>query len=83
MLNRIDWLEKIIWRYDPAHSDRWPSAVKDAYEKLKDRDRVPQVVINGWFWQLRYWPGLEPLCITFIDDPEFAREMIDVWGAFV
>ena len=52
-------------------------------KKLADRDFVSVVNINGPFWQLREFCGMENLCMMFIDDPEFVEEMVDFWTNFV
>lgn len=39
--------------------------------------------VNGVFWQLREWCGLENLCILMADDPDFVHEMADFWSGFV
>ncbi len=41
------------------------------------------VSFNGPFWQLREWLGFENLCIKFIEEPDFVREMIVFWTDFV
>jgi uroporphyrinogen decarboxylase len=50
---------------------------------MKDRDYLTTVGFAGPFWQLREWCGFEPLCMAFLDDPEFVREMIAFWIEFV
>ncbi|MCX7827477.1 MAG: hypothetical protein N2689_18255, partial [Verrucomicrobiae bacterium] len=41
------------------------------------------LIFPGPFWQLREWCGFEKLCVLFLDDPDFVREMIGLWEQFV
>ena len=79
---REDW-EEMKKRYDPDTPERLPENLDEISEKLKDRDYVVLVGINGPFWQLREWLGFENLCIKFMDEPDFVHEMIDFWMNFV
>ena len=81
--NRRDWEEKIKWRYDPHHSQRFPSDFEDRCHRVQDRGYVLRLVVNGPFWQLREWCGFEGLCMLMVDDPKFVQEMVDFWSDFV
>ncbi len=81
--NRSDWDEKIKWRYDPHHPERFPDDFADRCQALQDRDYVLRLTIPGPFWQLREWIGFESLCLLLIDDPDFVVEMIGFWQDFV
>ena len=81
--NRQDWEEKIRWRYDPCHPDRFPDDFEERCRALQDREYELRLVFNGPFWQLREWCGFENLCILMVDDPGFVQEMIDFWTDFV
>jgi uroporphyrinogen-III decarboxylase len=81
--SREDWEERIKWRYDPDHSERFPSDLKARCEALRERDYPLSITVNGPFWQLREWVGMENLCIMMIDDPEFVVEMAEFWTDFV
>ena len=81
--SRQDWEEKIKWRYDPHHTERFPHDFEARCRALWDRDYEVQLVFNGPFWQLREWCGFENLCILMADDPDFVQEMIDFWSDFV
>lgn len=83
VLTRADWEEKIRWRYDPMDPARLPADLPALGEKLRDRDYPISVNINGPFWQMREWMGMENLCIAFIDEPEMIQDMVDFWGDFV
>jgi len=79
---RADW-EDMQRRYDPSETQRFPEDFADRCRRLRERDYVVRVGFPGPFWQLREWVGFERLCIMFIDDPEFVREMVAFWEAFV
>jgi Uroporphyrinogen decarboxylase (URO-D) len=78
-----DWEEKIRWRYDPRHPERFPADWEDRCRALRNRDYGLRLTIPGPFWQLREWCGLENLCILMIEDPDLVRAMIDFWADFV
>ena len=80
---REDWDNKIRWRYDPKAPGRFPVDFDERCRQLRQRDHVLRISINGPFWQLREWCGLENLCMMMIEDPEFVQDMIDVWSDFV
>jgi len=81
--NRRDWEEKIKWRYDPRHPERFPADFHRRCRALQDRDTVLRLSVNGPFWQLREWCGFENLCLFLIDAPDFVQEMIGFWSDFV
>ncbi len=82
---REDFDERIRFRYDPATPARYPAGDPASLARLAGPERrsVLLVSVNGPFWQLREWCGFEYLCELFVDDPEFVREMVEVWAAFV
>jgi uroporphyrinogen decarboxylase len=51
--------------------------------KMRERDYLTGIRFSGPFWQLREWCGFEPLCMMFIEQPEFIREMAAFWTEFV
>jgi hypothetical protein len=81
--SREDWEERIKWRYDPHHPERFPPDFEQRCAVLRDRDYPLSITINGPFWQLREWVGMENLCMLMIDDPEFVAEMAEFWTEFV
>lgn len=81
--NRRDWEEKIKWRYDVHHRDRFPVDFDERCSNLLQRETVLRLDISGPFWQLREWCGFENLCMLMVDDPKFVEEMIGFWAAFV
>ena len=80
--NREDW-ERMKERYNPQTPARFPEDFAERCKKLKDRDYVISLGINGLFWQLREWCGFENLCILMATKPDFVQEMIDFWAEFV
>jgi uroporphyrinogen decarboxylase len=83
VLDRDDWEERMKWRYDPYHPERFPEDFEERCAALRDRDYPVTVSINGPFWQMREWVGMENLCMLMIDDPDFVLEMADTWMEFV
>jgi len=80
--NRSDW-EKMKWRYDPDHPERFPADFEERCRRLKDRDYICTVHFNAPFWQLREWCGFEGLCILMVEEPDFVMEMAEFWKDFV
>ncbi|HOE67496.1 MAG TPA: uroporphyrinogen decarboxylase family protein [Candidatus Hydrogenedentes bacterium] len=70
-------------RYNPDDPSRYPADFADRVKVMRERDYVVQIGFPGPFWQLREWCGFEPLCLLFLEDPEFVREMVDFWTMFV
>jgi hypothetical protein len=83
VLNRKDFEERMRWRYDPKASGRFPTDFLQRCQAVKDRDYPLGVSINGPFWQLREWLGMENLCMLMLDDPDFAMDLCNFWGEFV
>jgi hypothetical protein len=81
--DRSDWEEKIKWRYDPHDPERFPSDFEARCAALRDRDDPLTVSLNGPFWQMREWVGMENLCLLMIEDPGFVAAMADFWQEFV
>jgi len=74
---------KMKTRYNPDDPVRYPGDFQERVKALEERDYVAGIHLTGAFWQLREWCGFEPLCILFIEDPDFVREMIEFWTEFV
>jgi uroporphyrinogen decarboxylase len=83
VLNRDDWEERMKWRYDATHPERFPDDFEERCAALRERDYPVTVSINGPFWQMREWVGMENLCMLMVDDPEFVMEMANTWTEFV
>ena len=81
--SRQDWEERMQWRYDPRDPQRFPPDFEERCRALRSRDHVLRLSINGPFWQLREWCGMENLCMMMVEDPDFVQEMIDFWTEFV
>jgi uroporphyrinogen decarboxylase len=81
--NRREWAQKMAWRYDHSDPARYAPDFDERCQKLRFRDHVWCLSLNGPFWQLREWCGLANLCLLMIDEPGFVSEMIGCWTAFV
>jgi uroporphyrinogen-III decarboxylase len=80
--SRADF-EEMKKRYNPDESKRYPADFAERVKKMRNRDYVVSLHVSGPFWQLREWCGFEPLCMKFIEEPEFVREMIEFWTEYV
>ena len=70
-------------RYDSQDPTRYPEDFDDRVRIMKGRDYIVSIGFPGPFWQLREWCGFEPLCMMFVEEPDFVREMAEFWAAFV
>lgn len=80
--NREDWQE-MKKRFRLGTENRFPDDFAERVKRLANRGYVSGIHFNGPFWQLREWLGIENLCLLFLDDPDFAEEMIEFWADFV
>jgi uroporphyrinogen decarboxylase len=80
--SRADWPD-MARRYDPEDPARLPPDWAARSSELRRRSHPSGLVFSGPFWQLREWLGFENLCLLFLDDPAFAREMIAFWEDFI
>ena len=80
--SRADW-EPMKRRYDPDDPGRLPEDAAVRGPLLANREHYLSWSFHGPFWQLREWCGFEGLCMLFLDDPEFVREMAEFWGQYV
>ena len=78
-----DDFERMKQRYRTDDPDRYPDDLDQRLAALKQRNCVVTVHFSGVFWQLREWCGFEPLCMLFLESPEFVQEMISFWADFV
>lgn len=78
-----DFETNMKWRYNPEETGRFPDDFADRCRRMRDRDYPVRIHFSGPFWQMREWIGFEPLCMLFIEDPDFVREMIAFWTDFV
>lgn len=80
--NRADF-EQMKQRYNPDDPVRYPADFDERVKRLRQRNHLSTISFAGPFWQMREWCGFEPLCMLFVDDPDFIREMVDFWTDFV
>ncbi len=81
--SRVDFEEKLRWRYDPQDPSRFPDDFEARCAELRDRDYVVTLSFSGPFWQMREWCGMEGLCILMVEQPEFVEEMAAFWTDFM
>lgn len=79
---RKDW-DDMQRRYDADDETRLPADAPLLGQRLAGREHVLQLGFSGPFWQLREWLGFENLCMMFHDDPNFVKEMIEFWRAYM
>lgn len=79
---REDW-QGMKKRYDPDDPARLPDNADSLKAIMEGREYVSRFFANGPFWQLREWMGFENLCVAFIEQPDFVREMIEFWCDFI
>ncbi len=77
-----DW-EQMQARYLPNGPGRFPADFEQRCDELSTRDYPLQITVNGPFWQMREWLGLENLCMLMITDPDLIADMCRFWQNFV
>ncbi|MGC8780683.1 MAG: uroporphyrinogen decarboxylase family protein [Anaerolineae bacterium] len=80
--SRADWEEKIKWRYDPADPRRFTPEFWARAEAAAASGRPVSLSVNGPFWQMREWVGMEGLCRLMIDDPQLVHDMAAFWTEY-
>lgn len=80
--SRTDW-EDMKRRYNVDEPGRFPVDFCERAAELEHRTYVSGIGFSGPFWQLREWLGFENLCMLFLDDPDFVRDMVGFWEEFV
>ncbi|WP_319586100.1 uroporphyrinogen decarboxylase family protein [uncultured Desulfobulbus sp.] len=78
-----DDFERMKERYQPDAPERFPENFAERCASIKKNDSLVFMTVTGPFWQLREWCGFEPLCMMFIEEPDFVQEMINFWRDFV
>ena len=79
---RQDW-EQMKTRYVVDAPGRFPLDLAQRGKQLVNRTYPTSLWFSGPFWQLREWLGFENLCMLLLDDPAWAKEMIEFWRDFV
>jgi len=79
--DRADW-ENMTWRYDADDPARFLPGFDERVREAQERGLALTVTVNGPFWQMREWVGMENLCILMATEPEFVHEMADFWRQF-
>ena len=76
--SRDDW-DAIKRRYNVKTPTRFPEDFKERCLQLKERDYPLTIELNGPFWQMREWCGMEDLCLLMVDQSDFVEEMASFW----
>lgn len=79
---RDDW-EQMKTRYRVDERARLGRDFETQCARIRDRRHVVLIHFPGPFWQLREWCGFEGLCMLFLDDPQFVRDMAAFWRDFI
>ncbi len=79
---RKDW-EAMKARYQSADPARLPADAAARGQRLRNRSHLVEWHFSGPFWQLREWLGFEQLCMLFVDDPDWIRDMITFWENYI
>jgi len=80
--NRSDF-DEMKTRYDPDERVRYPSDFNALIKKVTSRNPLFTIHFSGPLWQLREWCGFEPMCVLFLEDPEFVLEMVQFYTDFI
>ncbi len=80
--NDKDWQE-MKKRFSPKTAERYPKDFEARCQVLESQDYPIILNINGPFWQLREWCGMENLCMLMLDDPNWIQKMVSFWANFV
>jgi uroporphyrinogen decarboxylase len=80
--NRQDWEEKIKWRYNPADPARFPPEFWEQCRQAQVSGKAVGLSVNGPFWQMREWVGMEGLCLLMADDGALVADMAEFWRCY-
>jgi hypothetical protein len=76
-----DW-EQVAWRYQASAPERHPANWSKIAAEMHNSGLATVLSINGPFWQMREWVGMEGLCLLMVDQPEFVARMAAFWREF-
>ena len=79
---RDDWENVIKPRLNPDSPERYPADWDEKVKAWKQRDYSLTLRCGSIFGWLRNWMGLERICLTLHDDPEWIQEMMDYMAEF-
>ena len=79
---RDDWENEIKPRLNPDSAGRYPTDWAEKVRVWKQRDYPLTLRMGSIFGWLRNWMGLERICLTLYDDPEWIQEMMDYMAEF-
>jgi len=78
---REDW-ESVAWRYDARDPKRLSPEFWAACRQAEGSGCAVGIAVNGPFWQMREWVGMENLCLMMVEQPEFVAELADFWRSY-
>ncbi|MCE5257736.1 MAG: hypothetical protein LLG44_01570 [Chloroflexi bacterium] len=81
--SRRDWEEDIKPRLNPHSPCRYPLYWEEKKRTWVQRDYPLSISGGSVFGWLRNWMGLDRICQTLYDDPEWMHEMMDYLADFV
>ncbi|MCE5259082.1 MAG: hypothetical protein LLG44_08505 [Chloroflexi bacterium] len=76
-----DW-EQLAWRYQADARERYPVDWAAVKAELEGSGQALVLSLNGPFWQMREWLGMEGLCLMMADQPRFIAELAAFWQRF-
>jgi hypothetical protein len=79
--NRADW-DQMAWRYVANDPARFAPELMAQCRAAELSNRAVVLSVNGPFWQIREWVGMENLCLMMVDDPGFVLDMAEFWRRF-
>lgn len=82
METRDDWEKEIKPRLNPDSPGRYPEDWEEKVRGWRQRDYPLTIRMGSIFGWLRNWMGLERICATFYDDPDWIQEMMDYLAGF-
>ena len=80
--SRADW-EDMQARYKIDEPGRFTPKLFAEMEGLKNRTHYLKFDVSGPFWILREWLGFENMCMLFIENPEWVKEMVFFWQEYI
>ena len=78
---REDW-DKMKPRFNAQDEERFPESFTNLCREIRHSPKAIVLSVNGPFWKIREWVGMENLCIMMVDDPDFVLEMAEFWRTF-
>lgn len=81
MQSLADW-DNLAWRYQASSPERYPANWAQTQAELEGSGLALVLAVNGPFWQMREWLGMEGLCLMMADQPEVIDMLAAFWQRF-